>query len=71
MSAALTAETDVRAAMREIGAAARAAARVVANAPAEQKTRGACAPPRAFCASARRNPRRQCARPRARRARAG
>ncbi len=39
MSAVLTAETDVRAAMREIGARARAAARIVANAPAEQKTR--------------------------------
>ncbi len=38
MSAVLTAQTDVRAAMREIGAAARAAARVVANAPAERKT---------------------------------
>jgi len=39
MSAVLTAEPDVRAAMREIGARARAAARVVAIAPAEQKTR--------------------------------
>ena len=39
MSVALTAETDVRAAMREIGLAARAAARVIANAPAEQKTK--------------------------------
>ncbi len=39
MSVALSAETDVRAAMREIGVAARAAARVVANAPSEQKTR--------------------------------
>jgi glutamate-5-semialdehyde dehydrogenase len=38
MSAVLTAQTDVRAAMREIGAAARAAARIVANAPAERKT---------------------------------
>ncbi len=32
-----SAETDVRSAMREIGAAARAAARVVANARPEQK----------------------------------
>jgi glutamate-5-semialdehyde dehydrogenase len=39
MSAVLTAETDVRAAMRAIGAEARAAARAVANAPPEQKTR--------------------------------
>jgi glutamate-5-semialdehyde dehydrogenase len=39
MSAVLTAETDVRAAMREIGARARAAARAIANAPAEQKTK--------------------------------
>ncbi len=39
MSTVLTTEPDVAAAMREIGARARAAARVVANAPAEQKTR--------------------------------
>ena len=32
-------DADVAAAMREIGAAARAAARVIANAPAEQKAR--------------------------------
>ena len=32
-------ETDIRAAMREIGAKARAAAREVANAPAERKSR--------------------------------
>ena len=32
-------ETDVRAAMREVGAKARAAAREVANAPAEKKNR--------------------------------
>jgi glutamate-5-semialdehyde dehydrogenase len=32
-------ETDVRAAMREIGAKARAAARELANAPAEKKNR--------------------------------
>jgi glutamate-5-semialdehyde dehydrogenase len=38
MKAALTAETDVRAAMREIGARARAAADIVANAPAVQKS---------------------------------
>jgi glutamate-5-semialdehyde dehydrogenase len=38
MSAVLTAETDVRAAMREIGRAARAAARQVANAAPERKT---------------------------------
>jgi len=39
MPAVLAEKTDVAAAMREIGARARAAARVVANAPAEQKTR--------------------------------
>ena len=39
MSAVLSAETDIRAAMREIGVRARAAARVVANAPAAQKTK--------------------------------
>ncbi len=39
MSVVLTAETDIRAAMREIGAKARAAARIVANAAPEQKTR--------------------------------
>ncbi|MGO9743835.1 MAG: glutamate-5-semialdehyde dehydrogenase [Roseiarcus sp.] len=33
-----SAETDVRSAMREIGAAARAAARIVANAPPDEKT---------------------------------
>src|SRR4051812_31525715 len=38
MSAVLPTDTDVRAAMREIGAAARRAARVIANAPAKQKT---------------------------------
>jgi glutamate-5-semialdehyde dehydrogenase len=38
MTAVLTLSTDVRAAMREIGAAARRAARVLANAPAAQKT---------------------------------
>ncbi len=38
MSAVLTAATDIRAAMREIGAKARAAARLVANAKPEQKT---------------------------------
>ncbi len=38
MSAVLSAETDVRAAMRRIGAEARAAARVVANASPAQKT---------------------------------
>ena len=38
MTAAL-AETDIRAAMRRIGAEARAAARIIANAPAEAKTR--------------------------------
>src|SRR5580693_10431675 len=32
-------ETDIRAAMREIGAKARAAARELANAPAEKKNR--------------------------------
>ena len=32
-------ETDVRAAMREVGAKARVAAREVANAPAEKKNR--------------------------------
>jgi glutamate-5-semialdehyde dehydrogenase len=48
MSAVLTAETDVRAAMREIGARVRAAARVIANAPAEQKTSALSAAARAL-----------------------
>ena len=52
MSAAV-AETDVRAAMREIGARARAAARVVANAGAEQKTRALAAAARRLRAGAR------------------
>ena len=45
-------ELDVRAEMRAIGAEARAAARTLANAPAEAKTR-ALSRPRGFCASAR------------------
>ena len=52
MSAVLTAETDVRAAMREIGAKARAAARAVANAPAEVKTAALLAAARALRARA-------------------
>jgi glutamate-5-semialdehyde dehydrogenase len=53
MSAVLTAETDVRAAMREIGAKARAAARIVANAAPEQKTRALTAAARILRARAR------------------
>ena len=48
MSAVLTAATDVRAAMREIGGRVRAAARVIANAPAEQKTRALTAAARSL-----------------------
>jgi len=48
MSAVLTAETDISAAMREIGAAARRAARVVANAPGQQKTAALVAAARAL-----------------------
>jgi glutamate-5-semialdehyde dehydrogenase len=48
MSALLSTETDIRAAMREIGAAARRAARVVANAPAKQKTAALLAAARAL-----------------------
>ena len=45
-------ETEVRAAMREIGAKARAAAREVANASTEKKNRALLAR-RASCANAR------------------
>jgi glutamate-5-semialdehyde dehydrogenase len=53
MSAVLSAETDIRSAMREIGARARAAARVIANAPAQQKTRALTAAARSLRERAR------------------
>ncbi len=53
MSAVLTAETDVRAAMREIGVKARAAARIVANAEPQQKTRALTAAARILRARGR------------------
>jgi glutamate-5-semialdehyde dehydrogenase len=42
-------ETDIRAAMREVGAKARSAAREVANAPAERKNRALVAAARILC----------------------
>jgi glutamate-5-semialdehyde dehydrogenase len=48
----MTRETDVRAAMREIGAQARAAARIVANAPSERRSQALRAAARAIRARA-------------------
>ena len=48
----LAPDAEVRAAMRGLGLKARAAARVLANAPAEQKNSSRWRAPRACCASA-------------------
>ena len=63
MSAVLTTETDVRAAMREIGAAARRA-RASSPTPPGAEDRARSSPPRGLCGRTSRNSRRQRPRPR-------